>query len=226
MLKLDVTRLPLDGKGSLLEALRTLRDLRKKRGIRHSQVSVLAMSVCATLSGAQTLTAIVEWAHALRRPTLRRLGCLRENAPSYSTFWRVLGGCDVVALEDAVGAWLAKQGDFRGQGLAYDGKTLRGSGDKESKPFHLVSAVLHREGLVVAQTRVPDKTNEIKAVKPLFDGLNIEGAIVTADAMHAQKKACAYFVEEKKADYLFVAKDNQPTLKQDIDDLRMEAFPP
>jgi hypothetical protein len=168
----------------------------------------------------------VEWAHALRLSTLRRLGCWRARAPSAATFRRVLGNCDVVALEKAVGAWLAKQGDFRGQGLAYDGKTLRGSGDKEAPPFHLVSAVLHREGLVVAQTRVPDKTNEIKAVKPLFDGLDITGAVVTADAMHAQKKACTYFVEQKKADYLFVAKDNQPTLVQDIEDLHMEAFPP
>lgn len=226
MVKLDVTKLPLDGKGGLIEVLRQLRDPRKRRGIRHRMVSVMAMAVCATLAGAQTVGAIVQWAHEQRRATLLRLGCLRPKPPSESTFRRILRTLDVVGMETAVGAWLAKQGNFYGQGLAYDGKTLRGSGDKEDKPFHLVSAVLHREGLVVAQTRVPDKTNEINAVRPLFDPLDITGAVVTADAMHAQKKTCTYLVEEKKADYLFVAKDNQPTLKQDIEDLHLEAFPP
>ena len=56
--------------------------------------------------------------------------------------------------------------------------------------------------------------------------LSIEGAIVTADALHAQTETARYIVEEKKADYLFTVKDNQSTLKQDIADLGLEAFPP
>jgi predicted transposase YbfD/YdcC len=50
--------------------------------------------------------------------------------------------------------------------------------------------------------------------------------VVTADALHTQKETARYVVEVKKADYLFTVKDNQPTLKQDIADLHLEAFPP
>ncbi len=168
MIKLDLTRLPLDGRGDLIQVLRRLPDPRKRRGIRYSLVTVMAISVCATLAGAQSVEAIAQWASDQSKSTLRRLGGWRQRAPSANTFRRIMGEIDVVAMEREVGGWLAKQSAFRDQGLAIDGKTLRGSGDGSEKPFHLVNAVLHREGLVVGQVRVPDKTNEIKAVEPLL----------------------------------------------------------
>jgi predicted transposase YbfD/YdcC len=60
----------------------------------------------------------------------------------------------------------------------------------------------------------------------LLAGWPLAGAVVTADALHTQVETARYLVEEKKADYVFTVKDNQPTLKQDIADLRLEAFPP
>ncbi|MEK7242877.1 MAG: transposase, partial [Thermodesulfobacteriota bacterium] len=80
--------------------------------------------------------------------------------------------------------------------------------------------------IVVAQVRVADKTNEIPMVKPLLAPLPIKGAVVTADALHAQVKTAKYIVEKKKADYVFIFKDNQPTRRDDIRDLHLEAFPP
>jgi predicted transposase YbfD/YdcC len=53
----------------------------------------------------------------------------------------------------------------------------------------------------------------------LLSELNLEGAVVTADAMHTQTETARYLVEDKKADYVFTAKDNQPTLRESIDDL-------
>ena len=50
--------------------------------------------------------------------------------------------------------------------------------------------------------------------------------MVTADAVQSQKETARYLVEEEKADYLFIAKDNQPTLRQDIADLHLESIPP
>jgi len=85
---------------------------------------------------------------------------------------------------------------------------------------------LHQEGLVVAQRAVGEKTNEISEVPRLLAPLPLEGAVVTLDAMHTQAATARYLVEEKKADYLFTVKDNQPTLKQDIADLHLESFPP
>lgn len=103
-----------------------------------------------------------------------------------------------------------------GCGIAIDGKTLRGSHHGSQKGIHLLSAVIHKEGVVIAQEEVGEKTNEIKHVKPLLKNIDIEGAIVTADALHTQKETAKYLVEEKKAHYLLTVKDNQPTLLEDI----------
>jgi predicted transposase YbfD/YdcC len=56
--------------------------------------------------------------------------------------------------------------------------------------------------------------------------LNLKGAVVTADSLHTQKETARYLVEEKKADYVFTVKDNQPTLRKDIQQLGLSAFPP
>ena len=79
---------------------------------------------------------------------------------------------------------------------------------------------------MVAQREVGEKTNEIPELPHLLQPLPLEVAIVIADALHTQESTARYLVEEKEADYLFTVKDNQPTLKQDIADLHLEAFPP
>ena len=94
------------------------------------------------------------------------------------------------------------------------------------KKVHLLSAVVHKEGIVVGQTRVDVKTNEITRVAPLFSGMDIQGAVVTGDALLTQREIARYIVEDKKADYCFAVKDNQETLRADIEALRMESFPP
>jgi predicted transposase YbfD/YdcC len=91
---------------------------------------------------------------------------------------------------------------------------------------HLLSALLHEEKVVVAQRAVGEKTNEIPEVKRLLEPLNIQGAIVTLDALHTQTETARYLVEEKKADYVLVAKDNQETLKSDIAALTDDDFSP
>ena len=223
---IDVNRLPLEGEGGLIEMLRTLVDPRKRRGVRHPLVTVVAISVCAALSGARSFKAIAEWAKDLSRDTLRRLGSQRWRPPSEPTVRRVLQKLDADRLDVEIGRWLLPHCRVAGQGLSVDGKTLRGAHDAGQTAPHLLSAILHQEGVVVAQRAVGEKTNEIPELPHLLAPLPIEGAVVTADALHAQKETARYVVEVKKADYLFTVKDNQPTLKQDIADLHLEAFPP
>jgi len=226
MVKLDVRRLPLEGRGGLIELLRGLTDPRQPRGRRHSLVSIMAIAVGATMAGAQSLMAIAHWATDQSRPTLRRLGC-RGRVPSEATIRRVLGRVDTHALDARVGGWLAQQAPLAGQALAIDGKSLRGSAEGDTKAVHLVAAVLHRDAVVVAQHRVADKTNEISSPTPLLEPLDLTGAVVTADAMFTQTAIATHLVEDKHADYLFTVKDNQPTLRQDIEELHLEgAFPP
>jgi hypothetical protein len=223
---LDVKRLPLAGRGGLFELLGEVPEFRKRRGIRYRLQTLLAVAACAVLAGMKSLTAMADWAKGQSEETLRLLGCRRGKAPSEKTIRRVLGGLDIADLEGRVGGWFADQQRLAGDGVAIDGKTLRGSGDGKTSPVHLVSAVSHGQRTVLAQIPIPDKSNEINAACPLLEPLPLKGAVVTGDAMFTQKKIAAFIVEEKQGDYLFEVKDNQPTLRSDIEDLHLEVSPP
>lgn len=227
-MKFDLKRIPIDGEKGLLNALRKVSDPRKRRGMRHDFIAILAIAVCATLAGSNSIRAMAEWAKDQSTATLKRLLCRKGKPPSESTIWRLLHNIDAQQLDKVVGEWLKDRGlPLPMEGIAIDGKTLCGSKDgNDRKAFHLVSAVLHDSGIVIAQERVPDKTNEIKSVEPLFQNLNIEGRVVTADALLTQREIARHLVEDKHAHYLFTVKDNQPTLRKDIEDLHLEDFPP
>jgi hypothetical protein len=216
--RLALTEIPVEG---LKEKISTIVDPRKRRGIRHPLTNVLSLSVAAVLCGARSYIAIAEWASYLSRDTLLRFGC-RRKAPSEPTIRRILQKIDVDSFDRAISSWLTETLP-KDIGIAIDGKTLKGSGDEK---VHLLSAVVHKEGVVVGQTRVDRKTNEITRVEPLFQGLNIEGAVVTGDALLTQREIARHLVEDKHAGYCLTVKDNQETLRDDIEALRMEAFPP
>ncbi len=223
---IDVNRLPLQGAGGLVEMLGTVVDPRKRRGVRHSVVSIVAISVCAALSGARSFCAIAEWAQQLSQEALNQLGIKRGKPPSEPTIRRVLQQLDADGLDRDIGQWFSKSHPLSGRALAVDGKTLRGGHDAQKPAPHLLSAILHQEAVVLGQIAVEEKTNEIPKLPQLLDPLPIEGAVVTADALHTQQDTARYLVEDKKADYLFIAKDNQPTLRQDIAALELQSFPP
>ena len=218
--------------GGLVDHLRTVADPRMKRGIRHKMLCMLTVAVCAVLSGAQSYIAIGEWAQRSSQEMRKRMGCRFDRkkglfvVPSEPTLRRTLQATDAHSLDTAVSQWMITQTSVMGNAIAIDGKTSRGSTAKDGKRTHLVSAFLHKQGVVIAQQAVADKSNEITAVRPLLADLDITGCVVTADAIHTQKDTARFIVEEKHADYLFTVKDNQPTLRQDIESLPMEAFSP
>lgn len=224
---LDVEKLPLHGQGGLFEILCGIPDPRKRRGVRHTVQSILATAICGVLAGARSFTAMGEWAAEQSKETLQRLGSKRGKSPSERTYRRIFDSLDVEELDRRTGSWVAEQQRLQaGAGLALDGKTVRGSGDGDKGALHLLSAIVHGSGAVVAQVAVESKTNEITQVEPLLDGLDIQGAVVTADALLTQKKIARYLVKKKDADYVLTAKDNQPTLRQDIATLGLDALPP
>jgi len=233
---MDIQTLNIDGKAGLIEYLRSIPDHRKKRGIRHCSLSILAVSVCAVLSGAKTYIAVAEWASRCSQAMLVKLWCPKSNKtgkrvpPSEPTLRRFLGEADAEAVDKTVNAWLERESKRpkrnKNRVLALDGKTLRASARKGQRQVHLLSAFLHHEQVIIAQVQVDAKSNEIPAVEPLLKPLDIQGAVVTADAMHTQKDTATLIVKEKKADYFFTVKDNQETLNNDIKLLHLEAFPP
>ena len=223
---MDVNSLPLEGEGGLIDVLKTVVDPRKPRGVRHPVVTVVAIAVCAALSGARSFTAIAEWGEGLSREALKRLGSRRWKPPSEPTIRRVLQQLDANTVDGRIGQWIVSQHQVAGQGVAVDGKTVRGAHDAGQRAPHLLSAILHEEAVVIGQMEVEEKTNEIPKLPELLGPLPLEGAVITADAMHTQTESARFIVEDKKADYLFIVKDNQPTLRQDISDLKLESFPP
>ena len=200
-------------------------DPRARRGVRHRLGVILGLAVCAVLAGARSFTAIAEWAADADQATLDGLG-VTGPVPCESTFRRVLQRLNANALDAQIGQWVARQYPLAGQAIAVDGKSLRGAHDAGQAVPHLLSAILHQEAVVLGQLEVEEKTNEIPKLRQLLDPLPLQGAVVTADALHTQTETARYLVENKGADYLFIVKDNQPTLRQDIADLKLESFPP
>ena len=97
-------------------------------------------------------------------------------------------------------------------GVAVDGKAVRGAKRPDGTQVQLLAALRHDTGMVIGQRNVEnDKTNEILAFAPLLEPLNLTGRVVTADAMHTQKKA-ARLVVRKGGHYIFGVKENQPKL--------------
>jgi predicted transposase YbfD/YdcC len=95
--------------------------------------------------------------------------------------------------------------------LAVDGKTVRGAIDAEGNQTHLLAAMTHQQGLVIAQTEVDGKTNEIPMLPTLLDELDITDAVITADALHTQR-ATARYLHDRGAEFVFCVKENQPKL--------------
>ena len=182
----------------------------------------------ATTSQASTY-AIAGWIGNYGSDYLRRFGFTQDKPPAQMTWYRVLGQIDYVALEGRLSHWAAQvvtvlSGVPTLQGIACDGKTLRGSAQQGASDTHLLSAVAHQLGITLAQLAVPDKTNEIGAIVELLSRLVLRGCVITTDALLTQTKV-AEQVLAGEGDFVFVVKENQPTLYADIK-LLFDAPPP
>jgi predicted transposase YbfD/YdcC len=217
----------------LLAYLAAVPDPRASRGCRHRLVAILAMAAAAVLAGARSIAAIAEWAADTPQPVRAALGARRAApeqfaVPAEATIRRTLARLDADALAGPIGAWLAdRQRHDRGDGaapdqrqrpqqraVAVDGKTLRGAHppDGDGRPVHLLACMDHTSRTVLAQRQVGGAPEEVPAFQPLLDGLDLAGAVVTADALHTHPDAAEFLVAGKQAHYLFTVKANQPTL--------------
>jgi hypothetical protein len=217
---------------SLYDLFGDLPDARSPHGRLHPVRTIVAIAAAAVLAGARGYLAITEFA---ARMTQRQLAAVRAYvdpktdrrvAPGYNAIWRVLTGLDAEHLDRRLQQWFNRL-DPQIQALAVDGKTLRGSAGANGQPLHLLAALSHQTRLTLAQTPVPDKTNEITALPQLLAPLPLDVVVVTADALHTQRDTARFLVCEKGADYLLVVKDNQPTLHRKLQRLLPQsAFSP
>lgn len=175
---------------SLLEALERVPDPRGRQGRRYQLASVLGMAVCAMACGARSLYAIAQWGRQHRQLVCQALGIKRLTTPSHPQLHRIFAALDVSAFEAVLGKWLAARGLRRGEGIAVDGKTLRGIHGEEIAGVHLISAFAHQRGMVLAQRAAPGAGQELEAVKGVLESLELKGQIVTGDALLAQRDIC------------------------------------
>jgi predicted transposase YbfD/YdcC len=194
---------------------RKLKDPRINRHKRHHLLDIIVVALCAVLCGAKDWQQVEAFGKQ-RLDWLRRFIELANGIPSHDTFERVFDRVDPSAFHRCFQHWvaaLAEKLDIKH--IAIDGKTVRGSGRNTLGPLHLVSAWASEHHLSLGQVATAAKSNEITAIPELLELLDLHGAIVTIDAMGCQK-AIASKIVERGGNYLLVAKDNQPTLVNNI----------
>jgi len=194
---------------------RKLKDPRINRHKRHHLLDIIIVALCAVLCGAKDWQQ-VEAFGKLRLDWLRRFIALANGIPSHDTFERVFDRIDPSAFHQCFQQWVAAFAEkLHIKHIAIDGKTVRGSRRNTLGPLHLVSAWASEHHLSLGQVATEAKSNEITAIPELLELLDLHGAIVTVDAMGCQK-AIASKIVERGGNYLLVAKDNQPTLVNNI----------
>lgn len=188
-------------------------DPRANRGNNHSLIELIFMALTATVCGAQGWVDVERFAKS-KESWFRRFIRLEHGVASHDTFGRVFARLDTGEFLTAMHAWVdAFAGSLRGQGIAIDGKTLRGSFDRAAgtTALHTITAFACDMRICLRQMSVDDKSNEIPAVPELLKLLELSGATVTLDAMHCQV-ATARAIVEAEADYVLIVKKNQPGL--------------
>ncbi len=150
----------------------------------HSFEAIITMAILATICGAHNWVEIEQWGHA-HHQWLAEFLDLQHGIPSPDTFGRVFALLDPTRLQQAFTAWMSALADLAEEVMALDGKTIRRSLDRADGEgaIHVVSAWASTNELVLAQFNVDDKSNEITALPELLALLNLQGSVVTIDAM-------------------------------------------
>jgi predicted transposase YbfD/YdcC len=225
---------------SLYGTLRHLSDARRSQGKRYELALILCLLVLAKLAGETSLSAATEWIRHRAAVLAAQFGLRRTSMPCQMTYCNVLARVDAKHLDELLAPffvrWEAKPrcgaepsrlhtpaGRADHAHLAIDGKTLGGT-TSQPHPVHQLSCDEVATGIVFWHCDVGEKENEISALKPLLTPQLIKGRIFTLDAMHTQRLLCAQ-IHRGEGDYLLVAKDNQPTLHEDIADLFEDRSP-
>jgi predicted transposase YbfD/YdcC len=192
-----------------------LKDPRRAHRRLHQLQDILVIALCAVIAGAQDWQAVETFARK-RRDWLQRFLALANGIPSHDTFERVFDRIRPAAFQACFREWVqAVSAALKIRHVAIDGKTLRGSGSAKLGPLHLVSAWATAQHLSLGQVAVDAKSNEITAIPALLGLLDLNGALVTIDAMGCQKEIAAKIVDAG-GDYALTVKDNQPHLLEDI----------
>jgi predicted transposase YbfD/YdcC len=212
---------------TILEHFDSLPDPRREHGKVHRLHEIVFMAICAVLCGADSWLDIADYSTS-KSQWLKTFLILPGGIPSHDTFRRVFCLLDPLAFQACFSDWMTALMDQYDlvpipveppalRPIAIDGKTQRGSARRTvgQSPLHMVSAWSVTNHLSLGQVVTDAKSNEITAIPLLLKLLDLEGAVVTIDAMGCQKDIAAGIVQEG-GEYVLAVKDNQPHLHEDV----------
>ena len=182
--------------------------------ILHKLVDIVVIALCSTICGGEDFNDMETFGKE-RHDFLKKFLDLPNGIPDSDTFRRTFERLNPSELAKCLYEWLS---EFRGARptVAIDGKTIKGSASASQKARHVVSAFVAENHIVLGELATEEKSNEITAVPKLLDAIDVENAIVTADAMSCQRAITAK-IAERKADFVLALKSNQPELHDAVD---------
>ena len=204
---------------SILDYFAELPDPRRdNENKRHQLIDIIAISILATICGAEHFTEMEDFGKA-NKEWLHTILELPNEIPSHDTFGEVFARLDSAEFKKCFMAWVESiRTATAGEVIPIDGKTMRRSADrsKGKGAVHLVSAWAARNRLTLGQVKIDEKSNEITAIPELLRLLYVKGCIITIDAMGTQKEIVE-LIRKKEADYVLALKDNQPNLRAEVE---------
>jgi predicted transposase YbfD/YdcC len=200
-----------------LKYFEDLPDARQRGKVMYPLDEVLLLCLLAVLAGAETFVDIARFG-SKKLAFLRRFRPFREGTPSHDHLGDIFATLDAEHFQRCFVGWVSSLTGVAADVIAIDGKTLRRSHHKKGgkAAIHMVSAFAARQRLVLGQVKVAEKANEIVAIPKLLEMMDIEGAIITIDAMGCQR-AIAQKIVDQKADYVLALKGNQGSLREDVE---------
>ena len=199
----------------LVDYLNSVPDPRLNRTREHKLIDILVIGVCCVLSGGEGFNDMETFGKT-KREWFSGFLDLPNGIPSHDTFNRVFSIIDPEAFTECFIQWTQTlRLQMKGEVVAMDGKALRRAGNKNSRMTYIVSAWASESGLTLGQVKVEDKSNEITAIPRLLRILDLNGCIVTIDAMGCQKKIAKGIIESD-ADYVLALKGNQGIAHKEI----------
>ena len=205
---------------SITSYFHSLEDPRSDHTKRHKLIDIITIAICGVICGADSWVDMELFGKS-KEGWLKGFLELPNGIPSHDTFGRVFAHLDAQQFQDCFLEWVQAVSTLtRGQVIAIDGKTLRRSHDQSlgKAAIHMVSAWAAENRLVLGQTKVSEKSNEITAIPELLALLDVAGCIVTIDAMGCQKEIARLIIAES-GDYVLALKENQGQLYQEVKEL-------
>ncbi len=210
---------------NLRSILQQIPDPRGKQGRDYRLWSILGLIVVSILCGRRGMKAAFLLGRSLSRRQRAELGFPRDRTPCHATLTETLRILDPYALAEVLGSlYIETNGEARH--IAIDGKTMRASKDADGRAEHVLSAFCGDLQSMLQQEASRGKGLEIPDALKLLERLDLKGKVITGDAMFCQKSITAKIVE-RGGDYVLPIKDNQKTLRENVETaFNAPTFPP